>query len=199
MAYDDRKLTPEERHALVNERLSQGHPRHAPPHPYPTSGWFLLTAANYEHKPIMNRPERRQQFQALLLEEYALLEAEKGSYVVLPNHYHVLAAVSSFEQVSQLCQRLHGRTSRLWNGEDGTTGKRRVWYRYADRRIRNERHYLRVLNYIHFNPVKHGYVDSPYDWPTSSVHWYVAKNGRKWLRSTWRRYPPLNMGKGWDD
>nr|WP_293099234.1 hypothetical protein [Okeania sp. SIO2F4] len=87
--------------------------------------------------------------------------------------------------------------SRQWNLEDNLTGK--VWHSYSDRGIRSERHYYATLNYIHYNPVKHGYVNSPYDWQESSVHWYLKYEGRDWLRSCWIEYPLRDYGKGWDD
>jgi len=31
------------------------------------------------------------------------------------------------------------------------------------------------MDYIHFNPVKHGYVDKVIDWPFSSFHYHVKK------------------------
>ena len=65
--------------------------------------------------------------------------------------------------------------------------------------IRSERHYYATLNYIHYNPVKHNYVKSPYDWETSSIHWYLQEKGRDWLRSCWVEYPVRDYGKGWDD
>jgi len=88
---------------------------------------------------------------------------------------------------------LHGSTARIWNLEDGLTGKRKVWYKFHDRAIRNERHYYHAFNYIHYNPVKHGYVESPYDWPWSSVHLYFDTHGREWLREQWRKYPIGNV------
>jgi hypothetical protein len=33
----------------------------------------------------------------------------------------------------------------------------------------------RHIDYIHFNPVKHGYVSRVLDWPRSSFHRFVAK------------------------
>ena len=39
--------------------------------------------------------------------------------------------------------------------------------------LRDETDYRRHVEYIHFNPVKHGYVNSPMDWPSSSFHRYV--------------------------
>jgi putative transposase len=42
-------------------------------------------------------------------------------------------------------------------------------------------------------------VTSPYDWPWSSVHWYLEHEGRAWLRDVWQRYPLRSYGKDWDD
>jgi putative transposase len=52
---------------------------------------------------------------------------------------------------------LHGRTSFQINGEDNMRG-RKVWHRFQDRCMRSDRHFYTSLNYIHNNPVKHGYV-----------------------------------------
>jgi len=48
--------------------------------------------------------------------------------------------------------------------------------RFWEHRIRDERDHENHLNYIHFNPVKHGYVASPKDWPWTTFHSFV-KNG----------------------
>lgn len=42
--------------------------------------------------------------------------------------------------------------------------------------IRNDEDFERHVNYIHFNPVKYGYVNSPVDWSYSSIHRYI-QNG----------------------
>jgi putative transposase len=74
-----------------------------------------------------------------------------------------------------------------------------VWYRYSDRALRDEAHLRRALNYLHYNPVKHGYADDPYGWPWSSLHGYLEAEGREKLREWWKLYPPGDFGRGWDD
>ena len=32
------------------------------------------------------------------------------------------------------------------------------------------------MDYIHYNPVKHGYVTKASDWPYSSLHRYIKKD-----------------------
>ena len=73
-----------------------------------------------------------------------------------------------------------------------------LWFVYY-LMIRNEAHYYQALNYIHINPVKHGYVKSPYDWIWSSLAIYVDEKGRDWLREQWEAHPPGDFGKRWDN
>lgn len=55
-------------------------------------------------------------------------------------------------------------------------GERGLWQRrYWEHTIRDDRDFAAHLDYIHFNPVKHGLVAHPADWPHSSFHRYVAK------------------------
>lgn len=65
--------------------------------------------------------------------------------------------------------------------------------------MRSERHFYASLNYIHHNPVKHGYVERWQDWPFSSADWYLAMKGRDWLVDVWRNYPVRDYGAKWDD
>lgn len=197
MPYEYRRMTPEERAAVVEERRRRGYPLHAPPHVYQEAGWYFITATNFEHAPIIVPLERRTAFEDQLLESMRSIEAEVGGWVVLPNHYHILVGVRSLNEISAGLKQLHGSTSRAWNLEDGLTGQRKVWYKFWDRYIRNERHFYQALNYIHYNPVKHGYVESTYDWPWSSVHIYYDTHGRQWLRDQWLAYPIGDFGKDW--
>lgn len=209
--YEYRKLTPEQKTEIVQQRLAKGYPPHSPPHPIRDQSFYLLTAACYEHQLYMELEERRKQLLDLLFEKFVNCGVELRGWVVLPNHYHLLVYLGDvcseglsphyephYERVGQVLQRVHGSLSRQWNLEDKTVG-RKVWYRYSDRAIRSEWHYYTTLNYIHYNPVKHGWAASPYDWLCSSVHWYLAQQGREWLRDAWVRYPVKEYGKGWDE
>ncbi|MGH8561841.1 MAG: REP-associated tyrosine transposase, partial [Nevskiales bacterium] len=101
--------------------------------------------------------------------------------VILPDHLHCLwqlppgdcdystrwrlvkagfsAALPAHERVSASRQR---------------KGERGIWQRrFWEHVIRDERDYERHFDYIHFNPVKHGYVENVRDWPYSSFHRWV--------------------------
>jgi putative transposase len=64
------------------------------------------------------------------------------------------------------------------NRTESKTSRREkgVWQRrYWEHAIRDDADLARHVDYIHFNPVKHGYVTKARDWPPSSFHRYVAE------------------------
>lgn len=195
--YEYRTLPSEQRAALVQQRLERGFPPHSPPHLAHDDSFYLLTATCYEHAHHMHSQPRRRQVLDALFEWFIAYGMEPQAWVILLNHYHLLVHVTDFNALGSIFRRVHGPTSRQWNLEDSTPG-RKVWYRFADRLIRSERHYYTTLNYIHYNPVKHKWASSPYDWEENSVHWYLEYNGREWLRDLWTRYPVRDYGREWD-
>lgn len=65
-------------------------------------------------------------------------------------------------------------------------GERGIWQRRFWEHTSLEETDLELrFDYIHYNPVKHGYVKSPWDWPRSSFRRYVAVNhyARDWASS----------------
>jgi putative transposase len=200
MPYEYRKLSPKEREEIVKYRQAHGYPLHAPPHPFRGAGTYLISAANFEHRAIMSSPERRTQIETRLLNAIKEFAEDIIAWVILANHYHVLLAIQSLNDVSDALKHLHGKTSREWNIEDNLTGKRRVWYKLVDTYVRNDEHLRLAFNYIHYNPVKHGYVSDPLDWFWSSLRMYYEDRGQTWLQDQWNAYePPADFGKGWDD
>jgi len=59
-------------------------------------------------------------------------------------------------------------------------------------------HYHVLVNYIHNNPVKHGYVDNWQDWLWSSAAQFLERVGRERALQIWREFPVLDYGKKWD-
>ena len=84
--------------------------------------------------------------------------------------------------------KLHGRTSREWNLEDETPG-RKVWFHCIEKGINSNRHFYRTLNYIHHNPVKAGLCHKWIEWEASSAREYLENVGREEAMRIWREYP----------
>jgi putative transposase len=72
-------------------------------------------------------------------------------------------------------------------------GEYDLWQRrYWEHTIRNDLDYARHVDYIHYNPVKHGLVKQVSDWPYSSFHHYVRLG---LLDSDWAG----RSGDDWED
>lgn len=101
--------------------------------------------------------------------------------VILPEHLHAIWKLpendadypmrwslikSSFSRGLEKTESI--RASRLKKRE------REIWQRrYWEHQIRDEWDFEKHVDYIHYNPVKHGYVKRPIDWPFSTLHRYV--------------------------
>jgi putative transposase len=54
--------------------------------------------------------------------------------------------------------------------------RRGVWQRrFWEHVIRDENDYAKHFDYLHYNPVKHGYVKQAKDWPYSTLHRYIKQ------------------------
>jgi putative transposase len=120
------------------------------------------------------------------------------AWVILPNHYHFLVTTQEPLDLLSTLGKLHGRTSFLWNGADHCRG-RKIWCHAAETAMKSERHFWATLNYIHHNPVKHGYVKKWQDWPFSSARSFLEISGTEEARRLWKEYPVEEYGNGWDE
>jgi putative transposase len=198
--YQWRRLSESDRAGLMAARKTAGLPWHSPPHwQHDGPAWFHLTAACLEHAPLIGRStERMNAFANELLQTIAAVSASVAAWSVLPNHYHLLVRSTDLKSTIWALGQLHGRSSRAWNLEELRTG-RKVFHRAADRQIRSDSHRWATLNYIHHNPVRHGYVAQWTDWPWSSANDFLRAVGQSEADRIWNSYPLLKYGEGWDD
>jgi putative transposase len=74
--------------------------------------------------------------------------------------------------------------------EKNRRGEYDLWARrFWEHTIRDESDFAHHLGYIHYNPVKHGWVKRPREWPYSTFHRYVAAG---LYPADWRSQPLLS-------
>ncbi len=104
--------------------------------------------------------------------------------VVLPEHLHVLMTLpeNDCDYAKRLLLIKAGFSRQLPKLEDISEsrvkkGERGIWQRrYWEHCIRDENDFNRHVDYIHYNPVKHGYKNRPIDWEYSTIHKFI-RNG----------------------
>lgn len=97
------------------------------------------------------------------------------AWTVMPNHLHYLLRPLPGISLSLIMKRLKSYTAHRANKMLNRTGQ--FWHEdYWDRYIRNERHLLKVIEYIDNNPVKAGLCVTPGEWPYGSA-WAGTADG----------------------
>lgn len=158
--YEWRNMTQDQRRHVMALRRQARIPWHSPPH-WNLDGerQYVISAACYEHAPIIGTSsDRMADCEQQVLEACRPHATQIHAWCILPNHYHILLRTAAIAQLRAALGQFHGRSSRCWNQVDGTQG-RHVWHNCVDRPMRSEAHFYASLNYVHHNPVKHGYVE----------------------------------------
>ncbi len=104
------------------------------------------------------------------------------AWVLLPDHFHCILTLPQCDSNFQLRIRLlkryvtqtcscflhhdHLNTPSRRKRKESTIWQRRFW----EHRIRSENDFRHHMDYVHYNPVKHGLSQSPTDWPYSTIH-----------------------------
>jgi putative transposase len=119
--------------------------------------------------------------------------------VILPDHAHMIMTlipndIDYSKRLSLIkatfCRQIEPyetiSTSRQRKRERGIW-QRRFW----EHMIRDASDYEHHINYIHYNPVKHGYVKNPSDWPYSSIHRFIREGilSAQWACSDYFKEP----------
>ena len=119
---------------------------------------YFITAVTLKRAPI-------------LLENSSLfwscwIDIKPEAWVILPDHFHIIIDAAD-GNISRLMHNFKLRYAIHYRKAKGT-GK--VWQnRFWDHIIRDNKDLNRHLDYIHYNPVKHGFVNNPFDYQDSSL------------------------------
>ena len=103
--------------------------------------------------------------------------------VVLPDHLHCIWTLPNgdsdlatrWAHVKTMFAR-HTESVNLLRASQTRRRERGIWQRrFWELLIRNDEDHRKHMDYIHFNPVKHGWAESPAQWPYSSFRHFVAR------------------------
>jgi putative transposase len=168
--------------------------RHAPEHLAIPGAVYMVTAGTYLKKPIFDSARKLELLQTIIHERSRIYGWDLQAWVVLNNHYHLIAQAPSHEAgLAKYIKSIHSKSAILVNRIDGVIG-RKVWYNYWDTCIRTKNEYLARYKYILRNPERHGVVDDfrNYAYPSYSQ---ICKDNIQLLESIILRSGPINLGE----
>ncbi|MGM0767052.1 MAG: REP-associated tyrosine transposase [Pseudomonadota bacterium] len=142
-------------------------------------GTYFFTVVTADRAPIFESPAPisclRTSFRSVLRRYPFSIDA----MVVLPDHIHCIWTLpSEDDDYSRRWRLIKTAFTKRFQDLPETTAQipQPVWQkRFWEHTVRDEQDFARHVDYIHFNPVKHGYVSRAVDWPYSSFHRYVRE------------------------
>ena len=142
-----------------------------------------LTLPSYPHhviqrgnnrQGIFSTPADYEMLLALLHENAQKFSVAVHAYVLMTNHFHLLATPETDDGLPLMMQAVGRRYVRYFNDIQGRTGT--LWDgRYRSTVIQAERHLLSCMVYIDSNPVRAGLVRDAKDYPWSSHAHYIGQ------------------------
>lgn len=132
--------------------------------------WQIEKALDMADGPTFLRERRVAELVAKAIINFDGKRYELHSWVIMPNHVHILLSTIEPFSVSEIMHSIKSYTANEANKILGRSG--RFWSPdYFDRFIRGREHFVRAKKYIDDNPVKAGLCKLPEEWPWGSAGW----------------------------
>jgi len=133
----------------------------------------FITAICYRRKPYLETDWQKELLLAVMREVKSTSGFVMHAYVILDDHFHWIITPGE-QSFSSIMQSIKLRFVHRFKKEIGQKNNTTLWQRrFWDHVIRNAQDLHRHMDYIHFNPVKHGYVSRPSDSKWSSFNTHV--------------------------
>ena len=148
-------------------------------------GTFFITIVTYRRNPFLATLLARQILKKSWIATRRRLPCKVDALCILPDHLHCLVTLPDNDSnYSKRVQMFKGLFSIHYKKSGGCEGKKNdsrikkgeasLWQRrFWEHMIRDEDDMQKHFDYIHYNPVKHGFVENPRDWSWSTFHKYV--------------------------
>ena len=148
---------------------------------------YFFTVVTYRRQAILCDAPIREALRNAIATTRAKRPFTIDAWVLLPDHLHTIWTLPPGDadfatrwavikrQVSVTCANNYRRGD--WIGPSKQKHREStLWQRgYWERQIRDEKDFERHMDYIHFNPVKHGLCKQVSEWPYSTFHRYVEQ------------------------
>ncbi len=146
---------------------------------------FFFTVNTLRRQPVLLQDRVRTALRDGLKEVRNSLPFKIHAWVLLPDHLHCIWELPPGDAAFGLrWGQIKSHVTRACDLEleepplpaasrvkrhEGAVWQRRFW----EHQIRDEADFARHVDYVHWNPVKHGYVRQVAEWPYSTFHRYV--------------------------
>lgn len=137
----------------------------------------FITFVTHQRTPHFASPQHLALFWDILKNVQCIHPFHLIAYVILPDHIHwIMRMPEDQPDFSVVMKSIKWNYTASYQKKFSVQPGTRIWQnRYWDHIIRDERDMERHFDYIHWNPVKHGYVQQPECWAQSSYRFWQEK------------------------
>ena len=156
---------------------------HNPPHKFIANTKYFITSSIYNKIKLLKSEESKLKLLEYIKHSVEHYNWKLGDWVILDNHYHLMLESDKHpESLGNIIGNIH-RYSSIWIKKNVSAAKGipKVWHNYWDKCLTFESSYYTRLNYIWYNPVKHGYVDEPQKWKFGSYYYRYKVRKNTWI------------------
>jgi putative transposase len=187
MKHDSLKVVNEKNMDYPNDRNI-----HRPPHVYLDNTCYFIVSRTLKGIKYFNNGVKKDLLQQTLMDVAKKYNVNLYSWVLLDNHYQLVAKIINSIELSEFIGELNGKSSYLLNKLENKQG-RKIWYQYREKIIDNEKSFWTHVNYNHHNPVKHGYVKKMKEYKWSSLLAYLDEYGMEYVADCFANYPVIDF------
>jgi REP element-mobilizing transposase RayT len=144
----------------------------------PGGVYHVILRGNHRQA-IFTKPSDRQMLDALVAETLERFDARAHAYCWMTNHMHLALQVAD-APLGPIVRRIAGVYARRIQQRLPTTGHL-FERRYRSVLVDADTHLLRLVRYIHLNPLRAGLVADPADYPWSGHRAYLGLTSIPWL------------------
>lgn len=155
---------------------------------YVPNATYFITVLTHHRRPLFDNDANIELLRATMRRARDYHPFTMHAYTFLPDHLHLLIFVPETTSISKLLQSIQRNFTRNFKHARHINEPTQLWQRgFWDHVIRDEHDFANHLDYIHFNPVKHGYVSVPGAYAHTSFNEYVK---RGWYEPGWGHTQP---------
>jgi len=155
-------------------------------------GVYFFTVVTHDRAQVFINEERVEVLREAFRKVMAVRPFQIDAMVVLPEHLHCIWRMPEGDaDYSSRWREIKKAVSRQIDTTTNKRNERMVWQRrFWEHAIRDEEDWRKHVDYIHFNPVKHGLAKLPGEWRWSSFSHAVSKG---WYEDSWGASEPTTI------
>ncbi|HPR34247.1 MAG TPA: transposase [Anaerolineaceae bacterium] len=146
---------------------------------YVPGGTYFFTLVTYQRRKYFDTSNKLDLLHAKIMQVQRNKPFKLLAYCLLLDHMHLMIELPQGDSNFSIRMREIKRLTTLWMKRESSENINQVWQdKYWEHTIRDEKDLQTHFDYIHYNPIKHGFSETYDGWKWSSFRDYFDGNAK---------------------